>query len=131
MMIKGIGVDTVEIERIKVAVIKRKKFVERLFNEDEIMTKPGDKTYYQEIASKFAAKEAVVKAMGTGFRYFKWKDISIFNDKLGKPFVKLDGQACAVSVNLGINGFMISITHTKKYATAFAVTLSDSDRGEK
>ena len=130
-MIKGVGVDTVEVERIKTVVIRRKRFVERFFNQGEIIRKPEDKTYYQEIASKFAAKEAVVKAMGTGFRGFKWKDINIFNDKLGKPYVKLNGRACEVSDNLGIKDFMISITHTKKYATAFAIALSDFDRGEE
>lgn len=130
MIIKGVGVDIIEIERIRKTVNRRKNFVERFFNRGEISREVGNKAYYQEIASKFAAKEAVVKAMGTGFRGFSWKDINIINDYLGKPMVKLEGNAYKISANLGISGFMLSITHTKEYAAACVIAVSNINRRE-
>lgn len=130
MMIKGVGVDIIEIERIRKAVNRRKSFVERFFNQGEISRGVENKAYYQEIASKFAAKEAVAKAMGTGFRGFSWKDIHIINDHLGKPMVKLEGAADEISADLGINSFLLSITHTDQYAVACVIAVSNFDRRE-
>ncbi len=122
-MIKGIGTDIIEIARIKRAIEKRSSFMDRFFA-------PGEADYYRRrglnaasIAGGFAAKEAVVKAMGTGFSGFKWRDIEILRDKNGKPWVKIGGTAGALCDDLGIKRIFVSISHSRDYATAQAIAI--------
>ena len=87
-MIKGIGIDIIEIDRIAKAIERKgAHFIERLFTRNEQPTASDVTAHYLATyyAGRFAAKEAVVKALGTGFRGITWLDIEILNDKLGNP----------------------------------------------
>lgn len=120
-MITGIGIDIVEVERIQNAIEKNPRFLSRNFTEKEIeyFTLKGNK--YTSIAGNFAAKEAISKTLGTGFRTFSLSDIEILRDDLGKPIVNLYNNAKILSLELGIKQMMVSISHTHVYAVANCV----------
>ena len=122
-MVKGIGIDIIEISRIKKAVEKSDRFVKRLFTENEIDYFKSKNMKAESIAGNFAAKEAVVKALGTGLRGFKWTDIEVLRDELGKPVVYLHNGAKKVATDRGINEVMLSISHCKEYAVANGVAV--------
>ncbi len=124
-MIRGIGIDIIEVERIKSAVTKNSRFLQRIFTEKEI--KYFEENNYQivSIAGNFAAKEAIVKALGTGLRGFSWTEIEIQRDSLGKPSVVFYGQAKSIAEALGIHQMMITISHSKDYAVAQAIALEN------
>jgi holo-[acyl-carrier protein] synthase len=120
-MIKGIGIDIIEIERIAAAIKRRKEaFIERLFTENERLdTRSGTDEYLAtHYAGRFAAKEAVTKALGTGFRGIDWKDIEIVNDELGKPSVILSFK---IAERFSNPQLLISISHSKVHACAFCL----------
>lgn len=122
-MVKGIGVDIIEIDRIEKAMNKTDRFLTRLFTERErayFMTK---NMKAESVAGNFAAKEAVVKALGTGLRGFQWTDIEILRDELGKPVVYLHNGADQTAKDLGISQIMLSISHCKTYAVANGVAV--------
>lgn len=109
-MVKGIGIDIIEIERIKEAVEKYgKTFLTKIYTPSEIKYCTGTKTYrYPELAVRFAAKEAYSKAMGTGV--VNWKDIEVKKDKAGKPLIAVKGK---------LNGkAQVSLSHSRDYAVA-------------
>ncbi len=116
-MIVGIGTDMVEMERVRKACGKR-AFTERVYTEEE-RRQAGENV--SRLAGDFAVKEAVSKALGTGFRGFMPWDIEVLRDELGKPYVKLYGGAKERAEELGIGRIHVSITNTKEYAAAFAV----------
>lgn len=123
-MIAGIGTDIIEVERIKNAILKNSSFVQKLFTDREIEYLKKRKMRPEFAAGRFAAKEAVSKALGTGFRGFGTKDIEIDNDELGKPFVILHGKADTLAVKCSKDGkykIHLSISHTNNYAAASAV----------
>lgn len=122
-MIKGIGIDIIEIERIKKAVEKNEKFLHRIFTEQELLFFSAKHYQLNTIAGNFAAKEAVMKAMGTGLRDFKWVDIEILRDELGKPIVHLHKNAREIVEKQGISEIMVSISHSRDYAVAQAIAL--------
>jgi holo-[acyl-carrier protein] synthase len=120
-LIKGIGIDIIEIYRIEEAIKRNKRFIERIFTQREI-------EYFQKvnyntntIAGNFAAKEAIMKVLGTGLRNFKLKDIEVVRNELGKPEVILYNNAQRIKEQLGISNIIISISHSKKYAVANAI----------
>ena len=124
MIINGIGVDIVENKRIK-QLIKNKKFLLRVFSKNEIHNseKVKDKSNY--FSKRFAAKESLSKAIGTGFRNgLNFKDISIVNDKYGKPNFKLNKNVKKLIYSkFKIKKFKISLSlaDEKKYSIAFSV----------
>jgi len=121
---KGIGIDIIEIERIKDAILSKTRFKNRFFTEGEIAYCELHKSPWAHYAGRFAAKEAIVKALGTGFRGFKWQDIEIVKDELGKPKVVLHNQANKLAQEEGITEIMISISHSRDYAVANAVAFT-------
>ena len=88
MKIIGIGTDIIEIDRIKDAINNVKTFKGRVFTKNEIEHVEKRKNPYPSYAGRFAAKEAVSKAIGTGFRGFNLVDIEVYNDELGKPYLR-------------------------------------------
>jgi len=120
-LIKGLGVDIIEIDRIEKAIQNNEGFLYRLFTEKEIEFFKACNYRTNTIAGSFAAKEAVVKALGTGVRGFSWKDIEIVRDKLGKPDVLLHGSAKDIAIEKNIKNFLLSISHCKAYAIAEAI----------
>jgi len=115
----GIGNDIVEISRIKEAVEKTSRFKEKVYSTREIEYLES-KAGYASHAGRFAAKEAVSKALGTGVRGFGLKDIEILNDELGKPYVNLLGELAVKNETLTI---YITISHSREYATATAIAV--------
>ncbi|KXZ40518.1 holo-[acyl-carrier protein] synthase [Alkalithermobacter thermoalcaliphilus JW-YL-7 = DSM 7308] len=126
-MIFGIGIDIVEIERIEKAIEKNSKFLSRIFTDREIDYFKSKNFKIDTIAGNFAAKEAVSKAFGTGVRNFKFKDIEILRDNLGKPEVKVYNNLYELSKNSKIYKIMVSISHSKKYAVANAILIKKGD----
>lgn len=122
-MIVGIGVDSIEIERIKKAC-EDSHFVERIFTDKEREQMDGR---WIRGASDYAGKEAVVKAFGTGFVGVEANEISILRNDKGAPYVVLHERAELLAKKLGISEIRISITNTREYATAFVIALA----GEK
>jgi holo-[acyl-carrier protein] synthase len=117
-MIIGIGVDIIEIERIAQAIQRHgNTFIDKLFTKKEQAQK-GDKQPHLFYAGRFAAKEAVVKALGTGFRGITWKDIEIFNDSRGKPIATLSESQ---TIRFENPKLLITISHSKEHACAFCV----------
>jgi holo-[acyl-carrier protein] synthase len=126
MAIVGHGVDVVEIERIKDMVQRHgEHFLHRCFT-------TGEADYCREhhdsaihFAGRFAAKEAIVKALGTGFRgRIAWTDMEILPDSKGKPVLRLTGHTATLSEQAGITAWHISISHTAH--TAFASAIAES-----
>jgi len=118
-MIKGTGIDIVEITRIeKVMERKGESFLRRVFTAREIAYCCRSGRPAPRLAARFAAKEAVLKALGLGLRRVKWTDIEIGRDELGKPLVMLCGQAAAIAAERGISELHLSLTHSRDYAAA-------------
>ena len=113
-MIFGVGTDIIEIARMEEA-LKSESFIEKVYTQTE-----REKTYINTLAGYFAAKEAVSKALGTGFNKISPNEIEIVNNPLGKPYVNLYGNARKKAQSLGIKRIHVSISHTKEHATAFA-----------
>lgn len=120
-MILGVGVDAVEISRVQ-KCCQREHFVNRIFTAAEI--EQFDKRRVRA-ASDFAAKEAVVKALGTGFSGCVPGEVEILRDEKGAPFVKLYGGAKEIAESRGITSVKISVTNTSELAVAFAVGSDD------
>ena len=124
MEILGIGVDIIENSRIKRS-IKKKSFITRIFSKSEILysKKLKDKTNYY--AKRFAAKEALAKSIGTGFRdNLRFKDISIINNKVGKPsFLITNKLKMIIKKQLKVSSFnfFLSISDENKYSIAFVI----------
>ena len=122
-MIIGIGNDIIEIERIEKAISKE-GFKNKVYTQKELenIEKRGDRV--ETYAGIFSAKEAISKAIGTGVREFSLTDLEILNDDLGKPYVavseRLDKIIKSKKENYQIE---ISISHSKKYATAVAIVI--------
>ena len=120
-MIIGIGTDIIEIDRIKKAVDNDKhSFIQRVFSERETAYFEKNQWGPETIAGSFAAKEAVMRALGTGLRGFKFKDIEVLRDKLGKPVVKLSNNANRIAKDKNIKAIHLSISHCREYALAYA-----------
>lgn len=123
MDIYGIGTDIIEIERIKKAVEKSMKFVEKFYSDKEIELFKSRNFRMSSIAGNFAAKEAVSKALGTGVRNFSLRDIEILRDDYNKPYVNLYGNAKQLAETLDIAEILVSISHSKEYACANTIAI--------
>jgi len=120
--VKGIGVDIVLISRIKTALEKTPGFAQRILTEYELEQMSHSKQAANFVAKRFAAKEAVVKALGQGIRNgISWKHIEISNDALGAPKVTLTGIALEQMCTLGANDCLISLSDESDTAIAFAM----------
>jgi holo-[acyl-carrier protein] synthase len=116
-MIKGTGIDLTEIYRIK-KNLENERFLQKIYTEGERKYLEVRKFNPQTAAGMFAAKEAVAKSLGTGFSNFGPRDIEIVKDELGKPIVKLYGNALKRAEKLEIKTIHISISHTEDLAIA-------------
>lgn len=119
-MVIGVGTDIIEIGRMKKAISKD-SFVKKYFTEGEIIFFKSKNFKAETVAGSFSAKEAVSKALGTGFSLFGAIDIEIIHDSKGAPYVVLGGNAKKVAMEKKIKNICISISHCKDYAIAYAV----------
>lgn len=118
----GIGVDVIEVGRIR-DLMERKgdRLHGRVFTDIEMDAAKGG--HYDRLAGRFAAKEAVAKALGQGISGIGWNEIEIRNEPSGKPYVHLLGRALDLAKELGVESVLISISHTNTLAIAFAVAI--------
>lgn len=119
-MIHGVGTDIIEVKRIEQSIERfGQRFLDRIFNFDEQTYCLHHRDSARHFAGRFAAKEAIVKALGTGFRDgIGWLDIEILNNDQGKPVVKLSPR---LKEQFNSPNIHLSISHGRDYATAFAI----------
>ena len=120
IMIVGIGIDIVEIDRIKNSVEKYgDHFLDKVFTEKEKAYCNSKKVPYSSLAGRFAAKEAAFKALGTGLQNgIGWQMVEVINDTLGKPTLHLYGKAKELTDTLNVSQYHVSISHCKGNAVA-------------
>lgn len=125
MGIVGIGTDIVEVVRIGRMIERHGElFLNRVFTEDEVRYCQKRKEYIQHYAGRWAAKEAVMKTLGTGWtRGVGWRDIEVCSQKSGQPLLAIRGGAREVANQLGITEILITISHCRAYATATAIAV--------
>jgi holo-[acyl-carrier protein] synthase len=129
MEIVAHGIDLVDFPRID-EMIKRhgQRFLNKVFTTTEQNYADANKNGTEKLAGRFAAKEAILKLMGTGWRgRIAWTDIEIVNTPTGQPKVVLSGEVKNIADKLGIEHISVSITHTANFAIASAVALTDSN----
>jgi len=123
-VIVGSGVDLCEVGRIRKAIISShgERFVERVFTEREIAYAERKANRYERYAARFAAKEAGMKALGTGWRGgLSWRDLEVANLASGRPTLKLHGKAAEIAKRLGVANIALSLTHTAEQAMAMVI----------
>jgi len=122
-MIVGSGVDLCEVHRIKGAIARHgRRFLERVYTEREIAYAQRTANLYERYAARFAAKEAGMKALGTGWRGgVKWRDFEVTNLPSGRPTMQFHGKAAEFAASLGVQNISLSITHTSVQAMALVI----------
>jgi holo-[acyl-carrier protein] synthase len=130
MRIYGIGIDVVEVDRIASAIERHgEPFLAKLFTTAERAYCAAQKKPELHYAARFAAKEAVSKALGTGIGgQAGWLDLEITRDPAGAPKLRLQGAAAVFAESQGITEIQISLTHAREYAAANAIALADLGR---
>ena len=115
----GIGIDVCEIPRVARALVRHGgRFVERLFRPGEVRRPPTSPSYAEHVAGLFAAKEAAMKALGTGMRGVAFREIAVVRAPGGPPRLALFGRAAARGTQLGVTGAHVTITHGREIAAA-------------
>lgn len=128
-MAAGIGVDMLEIARMERAIKRRPSFLKRVFTDEERVYCDSCARPAEHYAARFAAREAVLKALGTGFSEgIGFKDVSVTNDEWGKPIAVLSGRAAEVAAERGVQEVALSLSHTRDVAVANAVLVTEDVR---
>src|SRR6516162_1174378 len=119
-MILGTGVDLAEVPRIRAAIERHGgRFIERIYTPPEIAYVERKANRFERYAARFAAKEAGMKAIGTGWRRgVRWQDFEVANLPSGRPTLRLHGVAAQVALKLGVRNISLSMTHTAEMAMA-------------
>lgn len=129
-MIIGIGTDLAEVHRIRESIGRfGDRFLNRIYSQAERRYCESKANSYERFAARFAAKEAGMKAIGTGWRRgVTWLDFEVVNESSGRPTLKLSGKAKEIAENLGVRRISISLTHTADNSFAIVV-LEDENKG--
>ena len=122
-MIVGSGVDLCEVQRIKDAIARYgRRFVERIYTPREIAYAESKANLYERYAARFAAKEAGMKALGTGWRGgVRWRDFEVTNLPSGRPTLQFHGKAAEFAQKLGVENISLSMTHTSLQGMALVI----------
>ena len=122
-MILGTGVDLAEVDRIRTAVERYgRRFIERIYTPAEIAYVERKANKFERYAGRFAAKEAGMKAIGTGWkRGVRWQDFEVANLPSGRPVLHLHGEAAKIAERLGVKAVQLSITHTSELGMAHVI----------
>lgn len=124
----SIGVDIVEVPRVERLIRKYERVQERLFTEPEIHYCRARRNCYEHMAARFAAKEAVLKALGTGLGSgMRWTDVEVVNEEGGRPYVRLGGAVAAFAERHGVQQLEVSLSHTTGLALAQAMAVRAED----
>lgn len=125
-----IGIDAVGVERLRRLVDGHDEAKERLFTARELDYCRGKRREYEHMAARFAAKEAVLKAFGTGIsQRMRWTEVEVVNERNGRPRIVLDGAVAAFAERHGLRDLDVSLTHTEDLAFAQATTLWERRAG--
>ena len=125
----GIGVDMLKIERMEQVMRRRPSFVRRVFTEEERAYCDTSARPAEHYAARFAAREAVLKALGTGFSGgVGLRDVSVTRDAAGRPQALLTGRAAQIARERGVREIALSISHTREVAVANALAVTDDVR---
>ena len=127
-MIVGIGIDLAEVPRIRAAIERHgRRFIDRIYTPGEIAYVESKANRFERYAARFAAKEAGMKALGTGWRNgIAWRDFEVANLPSGRPTLRLSGKAAEIARKLGVTNIALSITHTAEQAMAMVILESDT-----
>jgi len=122
-VIVGTGVDLAEVPRVRTAIERfGLRFVERIYTAAEIAYVERKANKYERYAARFAAKEAGMKAIGTGWRQgVRWQDFEVANLPSGKPTLRFHGVAASFADKLGVKNVALSLTHTAEYGMAHVI----------
>ncbi len=119
-MILGTGIDIAEVPRVRAAIERYgQRFVERIYTPAEIAYVERKANRFERYAARFAAKEAGMKAIGTGWRHgIRWQDFEVANLPSGRPTLRLHGAAARIAEEMGVKSIQLSITHTAELGMA-------------
>ncbi len=122
-MILGTGVDIAEVARIRESVERfGERFLHRIFTNGEIRYCEQRARRFESYAARFAAKEAAMKALGTGWsRGVRWRDIEVVRPKGQRPTIQFHGEAAAIAAKIGTRNIALSLTHTSEQALAHVI----------
>ena len=121
-MIYGTGTDIIEVSRIKSVMERDIGFREKIFTPAEIQYCESKKNKHQHYAARFSAKESLLKAIGTGWRYgIRFADIEVYHDELGRPFIRLFGKAEELANREKFTEIHLSLSHIKEIASAIVI----------
>ena len=131
-MIFGIGIDMIEVSRIAKQLSEDERFTHRVFTEGEIEYCEGKRHAAEHYAARFAAKEALLKALGTGLRGpMKWTDMEVLKDDVGRPEIRVSGHVRELAEKNGPFCIHVSLTHIKDMASAvIIIEIQDTAAGE-
>lgn len=126
-MILGTGIDLAEVDRIRAAIERYgDKFIQRIYTPKEIAYVQRKANKYERYAARFAAKEAGMKAIGTGWRHgITWQDFEVTNLPSGRPTISFHGAAARFAEKMGVKRSHLSLTHTAQYGQAFLILEGD------
>lgn len=126
----SVGVDIVEIGRVQRLVADNEGIERRVFTTREIAYCSGKRRRFEHLAARFAAKEAVLKAIGTGLAgRMRWTDVEVVRGASGRPHVALEGEVARAAQRRGISQIDVSLSHTSDYAVAQAIALAPGAAG--
>jgi len=119
-MIVGMGIDIIEVPRVEAAIARfGTRFVQRVFTDAEIRYCESKQNKFERFAGRFAAKEAALKAIGTGWKLgVAWRDVEVSREPSGKPTIAFSGKAAEFAKRLGVRRASLSISHTAEQAIA-------------
>jgi len=121
-VVVGLGIDIVEVRRISQALQGGDTMAKRVFTPSELEYCLGRRNRYQHFAGRFAAKEAALKALGTGWQYgIRWQDVEVVVGEMGKPELNFHGRAKEILESRGARSAFVTITHASEYAVAAVV----------
>ncbi|MER7990458.1 holo-ACP synthase [Streptomyces noursei] len=120
MVIIGVGIDVAEIDRFEAALRRTPELAHRLFNETELNLSSGERRGIASLAARFAAKEAVAKALGApgGLR---WTDAEVYVEETGQPRLRVQGTVAARAAELGVRSWHVSLSHDAGVASAVVI----------
>jgi len=127
-MVIGIGIDLVAVERIARVIRRRgERFLARVYTPGELAACPPGEQYARRLAARFAAKEAALKALGTGLSGgIRWREIEVRRPDRGRPEIVLHGRAAAHAASLGVARLHLSLSHDGPFAAAVVVAERES-----
>ncbi len=117
-----IGIDLVEVGRIERVLARDRAIPEKVFTDVELRYSQRQRYPFQRFAARFAAKEALFKALGTGLSGdLDWRDVEVRNERSGKPVLRLSGKTATKASDMGVVDSYLSLSHTEKYAIALVI----------